>query len=88
LKIRRNAPDFQGILFASRGKASGISAPRAIIQAWNWPDGIIFTESDLGNVREGWEAAEEAKWESLRGLTVQESLEVWLGLQQAFEAQL
>ena len=43
---------------------------------------------DLSSVREGWEAAEEAKWESLRALTVQESLEIWLGLQQAFEPQL
>jgi len=43
---------------------------------------------DLSSVREGWEAAEEAKWRSLRALTVQESLEIWLGLQQTFEAQL
>lgn len=43
---------------------------------------------ELSSLREGWEAAEEARWESLRALTVQQSAAIWLGLQQAFEAQL
>jgi hypothetical protein len=42
----------------------------------------------LSALREGWEMVEAEETRLLRGMTIQESIRVWLMLQRSFEAQL
>ena len=44
--------------------------------------------ADLREVKEGWEAVYREETRLLRSLTIKESLNQWLMLQQAFEGQL
>jgi hypothetical protein len=42
----------------------------------------------IGDLRQGWEEIEQIETRLLQNLTVQESLQQWLSLQETFEAQL
>ncbi|HQE92321.1 MAG TPA: hypothetical protein PLH19_06805 [Anaerolineae bacterium] len=43
---------------------------------------------ELGTLRDGWETLEADETRLLRRLTIHESVQQWLALQRAFEAQL
>ena len=43
---------------------------------------------ELRTLREGWEMVEAEESRLLRGMTIQESVRLWLMLQRSFEAQL